>query len=238
MIEHRKLPEIGGGDYGWLKAKNHFAIGPYGNPKHTALGNLYVLNDDEIAPGTGFPLHAHANVEIITFVREGAVTHRDSLGNEGRTSAGDVQVMSAGTGITHSEENVESGPTKIFQIWLHPRNTGGVPRWGNRPFPKSDRAGRFVVLASGFEVDSEALPIRADARVMGATLKPGQRLPYLLDEERMAYLVPARGDVFVNGVRIQAREGAAIRHERIVEIESEADSEILLIDAAKPTTTR
>jgi hypothetical protein len=232
MIEHRKLSEIGGDDHGWLKAKHHFAIGRYGNPKHAALGNLYVLNDDEIAPRTGFPLHPHANVEIITYVREGAVTHRDSLGNEGRTSAGDVQVMSAGTGITHSEENAEPGPTKIFQIWLHPRNVGGVPRWGNRPFPKSDRAGRLVVLASGFESDSEALSIRADARVMGATLKAGQRLAYSLNEGRMAYLVPARGEVIVNGMQILAREGAAIRQERIVEIESETDSEILLIDAA------
>jgi quercetin 2,3-dioxygenase len=232
MIEHRKLSEIGGDDHGWLKAKHHFAIGRYGNPKHAALGNLYVLNDDEIAPRTGFPLHPHANVEIITYVREGAVTHRDSLGNEGRTSAGDVQVMSAGTGITHSEENAESGPTKIFQIWLHPRNVGGVPRWGNRPFPKSDRAGRLVVLASGFESDSEALSIRADARVMGATLKAGQRLAYSLYEGRMAYLVPARGEVIVNGMQILAREGAAIRQERIVEIESQIDSEILLIDAA------
>jgi quercetin 2,3-dioxygenase len=146
--------------------------------------------------------------------------------------AGDIQVMSAGTGITHSEENAESGPTKIFQIWLHPRNVGGVPRWGNPPFPKSDRAGRLVVLASGFESDSEALCIQADARVMGATLKARRRLTYSLNEGRMAYLVPARGEVIVNGMQILAREGAAIRQERIVEIESETDSEILLIDAA------
>jgi redox-sensitive bicupin YhaK (pirin superfamily) len=232
MIEHRKLSEIDGSDHGWLKANHHFAIGPYGNPKHVALGNLYVLNDDEIAPGTGFPPHPHANVEIITYVREGAVTHRDSLGNEGITSAGDVQVMSAGTGIRHSEENAEASPTKVFQIWLHPHSAGGVPRWGNRPFPKSDRAGRLVVLASGFESDSEALLIRADARVMGATLKAGQRLSYSLDEGRAAYLVPAYGDVVVNGVHIHAREGAAIRQYRALEIESQTDSEILLIDAA------
>lgn len=232
MIEHRKLSEIGTGDLGWLKAKHHFAIGPYGNPKHVALGNLYVLNDDEIAPGTGFPSHLHANVEIITYVREGAVTHRDSLGNEGRTSAGDVQIMSAGTGIRHSEENAETGPTKVFQIWLHPRNDGGVPTWGNRPFPKSDRAGRLVVLASGFECDREALLIRADARVLGATLKAAQRISYSLDEGRMAYLVPARGDIAVNGVTIHAREGAAIRRDRLVEMASENDSEILLIDTA------
>lgn len=232
MIEHRRLSEIGGGDLGWLKAKHHFAIGPNGNPAHAALGNLYVLNDDEIAPGTGFPLHPHANVEIITYVREGAVTHRDNLGNEGRTAAGDVQVMSAGTGIKHLEKNDESGATKIFQIWLHPRAAGGKPRWGTRPFPKVDRAGRLVVLASGFDTDSEALPIRADARVMGATLRAGQRISYELGENRMAYLVPARGDVIVNGFPIRTREGAAIRQDKRVDIEAQKDSEILLIDTA------
>jgi redox-sensitive bicupin YhaK (pirin superfamily) len=231
MIEHRRFSDIGGSDLGWLKAKHHFAIGPHGNPAHAALGNLYVLNDDEIAPGTGFPLHPHASVEIITYVREGALTHRDSLGNEGRTAAGDVQVMSAGTGIRHSEENAETSTTKVFQIWLHPRSQGGAPRWGNRPFPRADRAGRLIVLASGFAADSEALPIRADARVMGATLKAGQRISYVLDEGRMAYLVPAHGDIIVNGFSIHAREGAAIHQDSQVEIEAQNDSEILLIDA-------
>ena len=232
MIEHRKFSELAGGDHGWLKAKHHFAIGPYGNPAHTAVGNLYVLNDDEIAPGTGFALHPHANVEIITYVREGAITHRDNLGNEGRTAAGDVQVMSAGTGIRHSEENIEASPAKIFQIWLRPRSAGGSPRWGNRPFPKADRAGRLVALASGIDDDGEALLIRADARVMGATMKAGHRLCYALEEGRKAYLVPANGEVIVNSVRVQSREGAVVRNESHVEIEARSDSEILLIDAS------
>jgi len=232
VIEHRKLSDLGGEDIGWLKAKHHFAVGSYGNPAHTALGNLFVFNDDEIAPGTGFPLHPHANVEIVTYVREGAITHRDSLGNEGRTAAGNVQVMSTGTGIRHSEANAETSPTKIFQIWLWPRQAGGTPRWGNRPFPKSNRAGRLVLLASGFENESEALPIRADARVLGATLQTGQRLSYELGQGRMAYIVPARGDVVINGVEVHSREGAAIRQEQHIEIEAKNDSEILLIDAA------
>jgi quercetin 2,3-dioxygenase len=232
MIEHRKYADIGGGDHGWLKAKHHFAIGPYGNPIHTALGNLYVLNDDEIAPGTGFPLHPHANVEIVTYVREGAITHRDSLGNEGRTVAGDVQVMSAGTGIRHSEENAEEIPTKVFQLWLHPREVGGAPRWGNRPFPKTDRAGSLIVLASGFEADGEALPIRANARVMGATLQSGQRLSYEIGEGRIAYIVPARGDLVVNGVQINNGDGVAVSHDARVEIEARNDAEFLMVDAA------
>ena len=231
MVEHRKISELAGDDLGWLKARHHFAIGAHGNPAHAPLGNLYVFNDDEIAPGTGFALHPHANVEIITYVRQGAITHRDSLGNEGRTAAGDVQVMSAGTGIRHSEENAGTSPAKIFQIWLRPRSAGGAPRWANRPFPKADRAGRLVALASGLGDDGEALPIRADARVMGATMRAGQRLCYALDSGRKAYLVPAAGEVIINGLSLQAREGAAIHSDRHVEIEAKADSEILLIDA-------
>ena len=106
-------------------------------------------NDDEIAPNTGFPAHPHANMEIITYVREGAITHQDSLGNKGRTEAGDVQVMSAGSGIRHSEYNLEPSKTKIFQIWIEPTTKGGQPTWGAKPFPKSDRSGKLVTIASG-----------------------------------------------------------------------------------------
>jgi redox-sensitive bicupin YhaK (pirin superfamily) len=178
VIEHRPVSELGGGDHGWLKALHHFHIGDVGNPAHKALGNLYVWNDDEIAPGTGFPRHAHRDVEIITYVREGYVSHSDSLGNTGRTEAGDVQVMSAGTGIEHSEVGAVDRRTKLFQIWLHPRMRGGKPHWGTKPFPKSDRAGRFIVLASGFVEDTDALVICSDARVLGATLAAGQSLTY------------------------------------------------------------
>src|ERR1700686_3877561 len=111
MIEHRRIDEIGGTELDWLKAKHHFALGPYGNPAHKPVGNLYVWNDDEIAPRSGFPLHEHADVEIVTYVREGVITHTDSLGNKGYVHAGDVQVMSAGTGIRHSESNGGHLPT-------------------------------------------------------------------------------------------------------------------------------
>ena len=231
MIEHRPVSELGGGDLGWLKALHHFHIGGHGNPAHKALGNLHVLNDDDIAPGAGFPPHAHRDVEIITYVREGYVSHRDSLGNEGRTDAGDVQVMSAGTGIQHGEVAAPDQRTKIFQIWLHPRKRGGEPRWGTKPFPKSDRAGRFVVLASGFAEDTDALHIRADARVLGATLTRGQSLTYDLAPGRKGYLVATSGRVTLNEVSLEARDGAAIRDERALHIAALADTEIMLVDA-------
>jgi hypothetical protein len=139
-------------------------------------GPIRVWNDDEIAPNTGFPPHPHSDMEIITYVRTGAITHKDSLGNQGRTEAGDVQVMSAGAGIHHSEYNLEPETTTIFQIWIEPRTRGGAPAWGARPFPKEDRAGRFITLASGLVGDVDALPIRSDARVAGATIKAGERV--------------------------------------------------------------
>jgi hypothetical protein len=138
-------------------------------------GSLRVWNDDEIAPNAGFPPHPHANMEIVTYVREGAVTHKDSLGNEGRTEAGDVQVMSAGTGIRHAEYNLEQKPTRIFQIWITPSSNGGPPAWGSQPFPKADRSGHFVTLASGFDNDNDALPIRTLARVLARRHAEGRR---------------------------------------------------------------
>jgi redox-sensitive bicupin YhaK (pirin superfamily) len=232
MIEHHPFNELGGADHGWLKAKHHFSFGEYHDPKRMGAGALRVWNDDEIAPNTGFPPHPHANMEIITYVREGAITHQDNLGNTGRTEAGDVQVMSAGTGIRHSEYNLEGAATKIFQIWIVPTQKGGQPGWGAKPFPKSDRSGRLVTLASGFASDKGTLPIRADARVLGATLKAGERVEYALGEGRNGYLVPARGAVEINGVRVNTRDGAAITNEAAVAITALEDAEIVLVDAA------
>ncbi|WP_315838136.1 pirin family protein [Bradyrhizobium prioriisuperbiae] len=232
MIERKPFDRLGGGDHGWLKAKHHFSFGPHHDPDNMGLGALRVWNDDEIAPNTGFPAHPHANMEIITYVREGAITHQDNLGNTGRTVAGDVQVMSAGSGIRHSEYNLEAAPTKIFQIWIEPDETGGQPAWGAKPFPKADRSGRFVTLASGFAADSDALRIRAQARVLGAALKAGETAEYRFGTERNGYLVPSSGAVEVNGVRIVARDGAAIRSEAVVTVTALEDSEIVLVDAA------
>jgi len=232
MIERRPFNTLGGADHGWLKAKHHFSFADYQDPKRMNWGNLRVWNDDEIAPGTGFPPHPHANMEIITYVRTGAITHKDSMGNEGRTKAGDVQVMSAGSGVRHAEYNLEGETTTLFQIWILPTRSGGQPGWGAKPFPKSDRSGRFVTLASGFENDNDALPIRTDARVLGATLKAGESAEYALGEDRRGYLVPATGAVEVNGVRIDARDGAAIEKVATLTVKALEDSELVLVDAA------
>lgn len=232
MIERRLFAGLGGANHGWLQTKHHFSFAGYYDPKRMNWGRLRVWNDDEIAPKTGFPPHGHADMEIITYVRDGAITHQDSMGNVGRTEAGDVQVMSAGSGIRHSEYNLEPVTTRIFQIWIEPSSRGGAPAWGAKPFPKADRSGRFVVLASGFPGDEDALPIRAAARVLGATIMKGERLTIALDPTRHAYLVPARGAVEIGGVRIEARDGAAITGVDTVEIVGLDDAETVLVDAA------
>ena len=230
MIERRPFSALGGADHGWLKARHHFSFADYHDPQRMGWGALRVWNDDEIAPETGFPPHPHADMEIITYVRQGAITHRDSLGNEGRTRAGDVQVMSAGTGIRHAEYNLEPEPTKLFQIWIEPSARGQKPRWGTKPFPKADRSGRFVALASGSDEDDGALPIGADARVLGATLKAGEAAEYRLPGTRHAYLVVARGTVEINGVRLFERDGAAIKDESSLRVVAIEDAEVVLVD--------
>jgi redox-sensitive bicupin YhaK (pirin superfamily) len=232
MIERRPFSSLGGANHGWLDAKHHFSFADYHDPKRMGWGPLRVWNDDIIAPDSGFPPHPHANMEIITYVRSGAITHQDNMGNQGRTEAGDVQVMSAGSGIRHAEFNVEPDATKIFQIWIQPNRTGGAPAWGAKPFPKGDRAGKFVTLASGIEGDNDALPIRTDARVLGATLKAGETAEYDLGENRYGYLVPSTGSVEVNGVRLDARDGAAIRDEPKLRVTALEDAELVLVDAA------
>jgi redox-sensitive bicupin YhaK (pirin superfamily) len=232
MIERRPFEELGRANHGWLDAKHHFSFAEYHDPKRMGWGSMRVWNDDTIAANSGFPPHGHANMEIITYVREGAITHQDNMGNKGRTEAGDVQVMSAGTGIQHAEYNLEPDTTRIFQIWIQPNSQGGPPSWGSRPFPKGDRSGRFVTLASGFENDADALPIRTDARVLGATLKAGETAEYPLGTERRGYLVPAKGSVEVNGMKLNTRDGAAIQKEAVLRVTALEDAELVLVDAA------
>jgi redox-sensitive bicupin YhaK (pirin superfamily) len=232
MIDVRPFNRLGGADHGWLKAKHHFSFASYYDPRNMGWGPIRVWNDDEIAPKTGFPPHPHSDMEIITYVREGAITHQDSMGNKGRTEAGDVQVMSAGSGVRHSEYNLEDETTRIFQIWIEPREFGGAPSWGAKPFPKDERAGKFVTLASGIEGDEDALPIRTNARVAGATIRAGEITEYRLGDGHHAYLVPAKGAVEINGVRLNARDGAAIRDLPVLRIKAIEDAEIVLVDAA------
>ena len=232
MIELRPYGQLGGANHGWLDAKHHFSFGGYHDESRMHWGDLRVWNDDTIAPHTGFPPHPHRDMEIITYVREGAITHQDSLGNKGRTEAGDVQVMSAGTGIRHSEYNLEDVTTKIFQIWIIPTRDGEAPSWGARPFPKGERSGQFITLASGYDNDNDALPIRTDARIVAATLKAGESADYPIGRDRKAYLVPATGAIQIDDVRINARDGAAISDMDVIRVTAIEDSEIVLVDAA------
>lgn len=230
MIDVRPFSSLGGADHGWLKAKHHFSFAGYHDPARVHWGALRVWNDDEIAPKSGFPPHPHADMEIVTYVRSGAITHEDSLGNRGRTPAGDVQVMSAGTGIRHAEFNLEDETTTLFQIWIVPTKRGEAPSWGQKPFPKGDRAGRFHVLASGDAGDADALTIRTDGKVAAATLKAGETATYDLGRDRKAYLVPAVGAIEVNGVRLNARDGAAVAEEDTLNVTALEDAEVVLVD--------
>jgi redox-sensitive bicupin YhaK (pirin superfamily) len=233
MIELRPFNTLGAANHGWLDAHHHFSFANYHDRARVHWGALRVWNDDRIAPGTGFPTHPHNDMEIITYVRTGAITHRDSMGNEGRTEAGDVQVMSAGSGVRHSEYNLEDTETTLFQIWIIPDERGGEPGWGARQFPREGREGAFVPLASGAADDDNALKIRADARVLGATIKAGESATYVpRSADRRLYLVPATGKVRIGEVEAEARDGVAITALDRVTITALEDSEVVLVDAA------
>ena len=233
MIEHRPYAALGGNDLDWLNARLHVAIGGLGRPEHGPVGPLRAWNDDEFAPGSGFPMHRHQDVEILTYVRRGAVTHEDSLGNRSTVPAGDVQAMSAGSGIRHAEFNLTGETTALYQIWLRPRSTGGVPSWRTRRFPRSERTGRLTVLASGYADDvagGDALPIDADARLLGATLRRGDVIGHALPAGRQAYLVSTTGRADVNGVLFAGRDGGVIRDETLLTVTALDDTEIVLVE--------
>ena len=229
MIDIRPFASLGHADHGWLDARHHFSFASYHDPARLGWGAIRVWNDDRIAAKSGFPPHPHRDMEIVTYVRTGAITHQDSMGNKGRTPAGDVQVMSAGTGVTHAEYNLEDEETTLFQIWIETDKRGAEPGWGMMPFPKEAREGSFQLLASG-SADDGALTINADARIMGATLSAGTSLSYDAAPARHLYLVPS-GRVKVNGVVAESRDGVAINGEERVTIEAEADAELVLVDA-------
>ncbi|BCA62323.1 Pirin-like protein CC_1473 [Sphingomonas sp. HMP9] len=230
-VDRRPFESLGHADHGWLNARHHFSFANYYDPARMGWGAIRVWNDDQIAANSGFPPHPHQDMEIITYVRSGAITHQDSLGNKGRTEAGDVQVMSAGTGVRHAEYNLEPETKKIFQIWIEPSRKGGAPSWGAKPFPKGERSGQFVTLASGFEGDGDALPIRANARVLAATLKAGDSVDYAVGDGRHVYLVPATGAITIGDDAFAARDGAALKGGQTVTITAQEDAEIVLVDS-------
>ena len=231
MIDVRKFDTLGHADHGWLDARHHFSFADYHEPARMGWGAIRVWNDDKIGAKTGFPPHPHRDMEIITYVRSGAITHQDSMGNKGRTGAGDVQVMSAGTGVQHAEYNLEDEATTLFQIWVQTDKPGAEPSWGAAKFPKADRSGKFVTLASGYAEDAEALKINSAARVLGATLAKGESAELALDPARHAYLVATQGPIEVNGVRAEARDGVAITGEETIAVKAIGEAEIVLVDA-------
>ncbi len=232
MITITPLESLGHFKNDWLEARYHFSFSGYRDPARMGLGALRVWNDDTIQPGGLFPPHPHRDMEIVTYIRRGAITHEDNLGNKGITKAGNVQVMSAGAGIQHSEANLEDDVTTLFQIWIVPAEMNLQPRWETREFPKSTGAGKLLTLASGRAKNDGGLPIHQDAAVLGATLKAGEEASHGLSGDRRAYLVPALGEIEVNGRLASERAGIHIAGEETIAIKAVTDAEIVLVDVA------
>jgi len=232
MIKVTHFEDFGHQDHGWLKACHHFSFADYYDPDRMGFGPLRVWNDDHIKAGTGFPTHPHRDMEIITYVRRGAVSHEDSLGNRGRTEAGQVQVMSAGTGIRHAEFNHENEDLDLFQVWVEPRELGLAPRWDTRTFDREHVSNGFVTLASGREgaARADVLFINQDAAFLAAVMGEGETLDLGIEPGRRAYLVTARGEVEVNGVRVPQRGSAAITSETALSITALGEAEVVMFD--------
>jgi redox-sensitive bicupin YhaK (pirin superfamily) len=230
MITIYPYENLGHHDFGWLNARYHFSFGPYYNPDRKGFGDLRVINDDIVQPGSGFNTHPHADMEIITYVRKGAITHKDSRGNEGRTAAGDVQVMSAGTGIEHSEFNHETETATLYQIWIHPREKGVTPRWEARRFPREAVNDALTLLVSGRAADQggDVLSIHADAAIYGGRLLAGAKITQPLAAQ--GYLLVSEGEIALNGETMKRGDGAEITGLDHIAIEALQESEVVLID--------
>lgn len=218
--------QLGHVNHGWLRACHHFSFASYQNPERMGFGCLRVINDDTIAAGSGFELHGHQDMEIITYVRQGAITHRDNQGNEGRTEAGDVQVMSAGTGILHSEYNLEATETKLFQIWIEPNQLGVEPRWDAHEFPKAPSKNGLTLLVSG---DGQApLFINQHAFIYAGRLTQGSVVKYMLHQQ--AYLLVAEGTLEVQGQCASQGDGVEISGIDAIELRAVTDVDVIVID--------
>ena len=230
MITVYPYEELGSADHGWLKTRYHFSFAGYNNPKRVRFGKLRVINDDQIKAGSGFDMHPHDNMEIITFVRAGAITHRDTKGNEGRTEAGNVQVMSAGTGIYHSEFNLESEEASIFQIWIFPKEKGVQPRWEAAKFSERKASGKLPLLVSGRKEDQsdDVLYIHQDASISGGLVKEGQELSQPIIDQ--GYMLVSKGEIEIEGQQLKEGDGIEIVDEDHVHIKALSDAEVILID--------
>ena len=226
MITHHAFASLGGANHGWLDTKHHFSFANYHNPKKMSFGELLVINDDTIAPYTGFDSHPHRDMEIITYVRQGAITHKDNQGNKGRTTAGNVQVMSAGTGIFHSEYNHEDEATKIYQIWIIPNKRSVAPRWDTAAFPSKPVVNGLPLLVSG---DGKApLQIHQDARIYAGRLTKGTTINHRISGQ--AYMLVSEGIIEADGKQIQAGDGAEIKGTTSMRLSAKEDGEMLIIE--------
>ena len=232
MITVYPFEKLGEANHGWLHARHHFSFADYREPKRMGFGALRVINDDIIKAGSGFGTHPHRDMEIITYVRKGAISHKDSQGNEGRTGAGDVQVMSAGTGVAHSEFNRETEDTNLYQIWIMPRENGLPPRWEAREFPKEPVTDALIPLASGRDEDIEdgALMIYQDAAIYGGRLKAGTSLSHPVKYQ--AYILVSEGEMGINGHRLKKGDGAEVTDSGL-NLTALTDAEVLVIDVPK-----
>lgn len=236
MITVRNSNERGTGRHGWLTSHHTFSFANYYDPEHMGFRSLRVINEDTVAPGKGFGAHQHNNMEIISIVMEGALAHRDSTGGEGVLRRGEVQRMSAGTGVTHSEFNgSDKEPVHFFQIWLMPAKDGIAPGYEQKMFPEDERRGKLRLLAAP-GAEEGALDIHQDARVYSSILDRGQKVQHPLAAGRGAWIQAARGSIEVNGITLNQGDGAAIENEKLLMISAPASadadtpSELLLFD--------
>jgi redox-sensitive bicupin YhaK (pirin superfamily) len=232
MISVRRREERGHFNHGWLDTSHTFSFGSYLDPAHMGFRALRVINEDRVEPGRGFPTHSHADMEIVSYVLAGALEHKDSLGTGSVIRPGEVQRMSAGTGVTHSEFNAsETEPLHFLQVWILPEKRGIAPSYEQRMFSPEERAGRLRLVASRGAREG-SLKIHQDVDLFASLLAPGQAVAHILAEGRHAWLQVARGEVQANGTPLRSGDGAALSGERALEIASEAGAEVLLFDLA------
>ncbi|PYU13448.1 MAG: quercetin 2,3-dioxygenase [Acidobacteria bacterium] len=232
MIQIRKSDERGHANHGWLDTHFTFSFADYYDPKHVHFRTLRVMNDDRVAGGGGFPMHPHRDMEIVTYVLEGALEHRDSMGNGSVIKPGDIQYMSAGTGVTHSEFNEsETEPVHLYQIWMLPEKQGLKPMYGQKNFSETEKRGKLRLLVSPDGRDG-SVKIRQDNDLYATILGAGETVKHELKPERHAYVQVARGSVTLNGTKLEEGDGAAISNEKTVELTGADNAEVLLFDLA------
>ena len=232
MINIRRSNQRGGGDYGWLNTRHTFSFDQYHDPAWMGFHSLRVINEDHVAPGTGFPTHPHRDMEIITYVLEGALEHKDSLGTGSIIRPGDGQRMSAGRGIRHSEQNASATDSvHLLQIWIMPDQRGHEPSYEQKAFPESEKRGKLRLIASP-DGKEDSVTIHQDARLYVSLLSPGQSVTHELAKGRSAWLQVAKGAIELNGKALAQGDGAAIENESKLDLKGSQDSEILLFDLA------